>query len=224
MLPTMTDLTAIGLQIGEFLLEIGPFIVFGAVAAAAQVTLMGRKPGPWTGERLIAPIAAIPLGLTYMLVAALRSALLFQTSPAASGQKATAGSGILQRAMGYLDDLILPLIVSTGVGALLVVLTPTEPLWSLLGPDQPWRLLIAPLIAGIVRPRGGAELPLVMAMVIKGLDPAGAIAAIAGAGYLHARTIPLGILHAGFGAGLGLLYAAADLSPTFSLLSVLSGW
>lgn len=210
MLPTMTDLTALGLQIGEFLLEIGPFILFGAVAAAAQVTIFGRKPGPWTGERLIAPIAAIPLGLMYMLVAALRSALIFQTGRRTDASTGS-GSGTLQRAVGYLDDLILPVLLSAGIGAVMVVLTPTEPLWTLLSPASPWRFLVAPLLAGVVKPRGGAELPLVIAMTIKGLDPAGAVAGVAGAGYLHARNIPLGIAHIAIGAALGLAFSVVDL-------------
>lgn len=210
MLPTMTDLTALALQIGEFLLEIGPFILFGAVAAAAQATIFGRKPGPWTGERLIAPIAAIPLGLVYMLVAALRSALIYQTGRNTSAN-ATSGSGTLQRAVGYLDDLIVPVLLSAAIGAVIVVLTPTEPAWSLLSPSSPWRFVIAPLIAGIVRPRGGAELPLVIAMTIKGLDPAGAVAAIAGAGYLHARTVTLGAAHVAIGAALGVAFSVINL-------------
>lgn len=191
------------LQIGNYLREIGPFILFGAVAAAAQVTFFGGKSGPWTGPRLIAPIAAIPLGILPIAAGALRSALIFRTGEIPEKDPIAEKSGTLQRAVSYVEDLVFPFIVSAAIGGVIIVLTPTEPLWTLLSADGPWRIVIAPLIAGIVKPRGGTELPLVMAMITKGLDPAGAVAAIAGAGYLHARSWPLAMLHLGVGVALG---------------------
>lgn len=200
------------LQIGNYFLEIGPFIAFGAVAAAAQITLFGRKSGPWTGDRLIAPIAAVPLGVLLIAVAALRSLLIYRTASIPEEDPVGTERGVVRRAMTYLEDLIIPFVISAGIGAVIVVMTPTEPLWTILSADGPWRLIIAPLIAGIVRPRGGAEIPLIMAMVTKGLDPAGVIAGIAGAGYLHARSIPMGALHVAFGVALGALFWLTGLA------------
>lgn len=206
MLPTGPDLVAMLLKVGEFARDIGPFILFGAAAAAAQVTLLGRKHRIWSGERLIAPIATIPLGLVYVVAAAARSWLLDVTGSTLQDTQATAEPGVLSRTLRYLDGLIVPFLASAAIGAVLIVLTPTDPLWDLLSPPEPWRLLIAPLLAGILRPRGGTELPLIVAMIAKGLDPAGAIAGIAGAGYLRARTVPLALLHLGFGVAVGALF------------------
>jgi uncharacterized membrane protein YraQ (UPF0718 family) len=203
MIPTGPDLMAMVIQVGEFFLEIGPFILFGAAAAAAQVTLLGRKRSAWSGERIIAPVAAIPLGLFSVAAAAARSYLLFRTTGSGNVDEAAREPGVLSRTFKYLDGLIFPFLLSAVLGAALVVLTPTDPLWDLLSPPEPWRLLIAPLVAGIIKPRGGTELPLILAMVAKGLDPAGAIAGIAGAGYLHARSVPLAVLHVAFGVALG---------------------
>lgn len=211
MFPTGPDFMAMALQIGNYMLEIGPFIVFGAVTASAQVTLFGRRSGPWSGGRIIAPIAAIPLGFVYVIVAALRSALIYQTSSAEKADPLAAEHGVLRRSLAYVEDLIFPFLISSAIAAAFIVLTPTEPLWSLLSGDAPWRFLVAPLIAGIVKPRGGAELPLVLGMMTKGLDPAGAIAAVAGAGYLHARTTTMKIVHLGVGAALGALFLFVGL-------------
>ena len=49
-------------------------------------------------------------------------------------------------------------------------------------------------------------------MMTKGLDPAGAIAGIAGAGYLHAKSIPMGALHVAFGVALGALFWLTGLA------------
>jgi uncharacterized membrane protein YraQ (UPF0718 family) len=206
MFPTGPDLMAMLIQVGEFFLEIGPFIVFGAAAAAAQITLFGRRRTAWSGERLIAPIAALPLGLFYVVAATARSYFLHRTGASSGTNEAGRESGVLSRTFKYLDGLIFPFLVSAVIGAAIIVLTPTDPLWDLLSPPGPWRLLIAPLVAGIVKPRGGTELPLIMAMVTKGLDPAGAIAGIAGAGYLRAGSLPLSLLHLAFGVALGGLF------------------
>jgi hypothetical protein len=203
MIPGGPDLMAIALQVGNYLLELGPFIVFGAVAAAAQVTFFGPKSGPWTGNRLIAPIAAIPLGFLPIAAAAVRSAVIYRTADIPRHDPEAERPGVIGRAFGSVEDLVFPFIVSSLIGGAIIVLTPTEPLWTLLSADGPWRLLIAPLVAGAVKPRGGSELPLVLAMMTKGLDPAGAVAAIAGAGYLHARSLPLKVLHIAIGATLG---------------------
>ena len=205
MLPTGPDFVAMALQIGEFFRSIGPFILFGAAVAAAQVTLFRRPTGPWRGHRIIAPIAAIPLGIPHVIAGAFRSWLLHQTTLEEddSGQKQK--SGVLNRVLSYLDGLIFPFLLSSALGAALIVLTPTDPLWTLLSPPEPWRLLIAPLAAGALKPRGGTELPLIMAMVAKGLDPAGAVAGIAGAGYRHARSWPLAGLHILAGSAVGIL-------------------
>jgi hypothetical protein len=211
MIPSGPDFVAMALQIGNYMREIGLFIAFGAVVAAAQITLLGRRSGPWSGERIIAPIAAIPVGFAYVIVAALRSALIFQTASLSGTDPAAAEPGVLRRAVRYVEDLIFPFLISAAIGAVLVVLTPTEPLWTLLSGDAPWRFLIAPLIAGMIKPRGGTEIPLVLALMTKGLDPAGAIAAIAGAGYLHARSLPLGAIHIAFGAALGFLFSITGL-------------
>jgi hypothetical protein len=211
MIPTGADLVAIGLQVANYMREIGPFIILGAVAAAAQTTFFGRKSGPWTGDRLIAPFATIPLGVVYVIVSALRSTLIYQTASIPATDPAASESGVLRRALRYVEDLVFPFVISGGIAAAIVVLTPTEPLWTLLSADGPWRLVVAPIVAGIVKPRGGTELPLVLAMMTKGLDPAGAIAAIAGAGYLHAHTIPLKILHVGAGAAVGALFWVTGL-------------
>jgi hypothetical protein len=206
MVPTGPDFVAMALQIGNYMREIGPFILFGAVAAAAQITFFGRRTGPWSGERIIAPIAAIPVGFVYVIVAALRSALIFQTSTVSQSDPVAAESSVLRRALRYVEDLIYPFVLSAAIAAVIIVLTPTEPLWTLLSRDAPWRFIVAPLIAGVVKPRGGTELPLVLALMTKGLDPAGAVAAIAGAGYLHAATLPLKLVHIAFGAVLGALF------------------
>lgn len=212
MLPSMADITAIVLRLGEYFRDIGPFILFGAVAAAAQVTIFGRRSGPWTGERLIAPIAAIPLGLPHTIASALRSTLLYQTSDVGQTDPVASESGILRRAVSYVDGLILPFALSGVLAAAIAVFGPTDPLWSLFAESGPLRLLIGPLVAGVIKPRGGTELPLVLAMITKGLDPAGAVAAIAGAGYLHARSAPLALLHIAFGAGIGALFAFAGIA------------
>jgi hypothetical protein len=211
MIPTGPDFMAMALQISNYMREIGLFIAFGAVVAAAQITFFGRASGPWSGERIIAPIAAIPIGFAYVIVAALRSALIFQTASIPKTDAAAAEAGVLRRTVRYVEDLVFPFLVSAAIAAVIVVLTPTEPLWTLLSGDAPWRFVVAPIIAGIVKPRGGTELPLVLAMMTKGLDPAGAIAAIAGAGFLHARTLPLGAVHVAFGAGLGILFSITGL-------------
>jgi uncharacterized membrane protein YraQ (UPF0718 family) len=212
MLPTQEDFVAMALQIGNYFREIGPFIIFGAAAAAAQITIFGRKSGPWTGTRLIAPIAAIPLGITLIAAAALRSLLIFRTGSVPANDPVARETGVLRRAFSYVEDLVFPFMISAGIGAVIVVLTPTEPLWTLLSSDGPWRLVIAPLVAGIVKPRGGTELPLVMALITKGLDPAGAIAAVAGAGYRHARSLPLAAAHVGVGAALGAIFWVLGLA------------
>ncbi len=193
------------LQIGNYFREIGPFIIFGAAAAAAHVTIFGRSASPWTGTRLIAPIAAIPLGIIPFAVSAIRSVLIQQTS-SREEDAAARERGILRRAFSYVEDLVFPFAISAAIGAVIVVMTPTEPLWAMLSGDSPWRLVIAPLIAGIVKPRGGTELPLIMALITKGLDPAGVVAGIAGAAYLHARSVPLALAHLAFGVAMGGLF------------------
>jgi hypothetical protein len=213
MFPTWPqDFQAMGLQIGNYLLEIGPFLLFGAVVASAQITLLGRSHRIWTGTRLIAPVAAIPLGILPIAAAALRSWLISATSADQDSEPESRQTGTLQRAVNYAEGLVFPFFISAAIGAAIVVLTPTEPLWTLLSADGPWRLVIAPLIAGVVKPRGGTELPLVLALITKGLDPAGAVAAIAGAGYLHARSIPLALAHIGVGVALGALLWLTGLS------------
>lgn len=212
MVPSQPDFLAMALQVGNYLREIGPFILFGAVAAAAQITFFGRKSGPWTGYRLIAPIAAIPLGITMIAASALRSFLIFRTGSIPANDPVAREAGTLRRALSYVEDLVVPFILSGALGAVIIVLTPTEPLWTLLSADGPWRLLIAPLVAGILKPRGGTELPLVLALITKGLDPAGAVAALAGAGYRHARSIPLAILHILVGVALGAFFWLSGLA------------
>lgn len=203
MLPTWPDFMAMGLQIGNYLLEIGPFILFGAVVASAQTTLFGRRHTTWSGYRLVAPIAAIPLGILPLVTAAFRSWLIARTGTGTDAEPDELASGTLQRAVSYAEGIAFPFILSAAIGGAIIVLTPTEPLWTLLSADGPWRLLIAPLVAGVVKPRGGSELPLVLALMTKGLDPAGAVAAIAGAGFLHARSIPLALAHIGIAVVIG---------------------
>ena len=212
MFPTQPDFVAMALQIGHYLREIGPFILFGAAAAAAQITFFGRKSGPWTGERLIAPIAAIPLGIVPMAASAFRSMLIFRTGSVPAEDPVAGESGMLRRTISSVEDLVFPFIISAAIAAVIVVMTPTEPLWTLLSADGPWRLIIAPIVAGIVKPRGGTELPLVMAMITKGLDPAGVIAALAGSGYRHARSLPLAALHLGIGVSIGAIFWATGLA------------
>lgn len=212
MLPTQPDLVAMALQIGNYFRELGPFIVFGAAAAAAQVTIFGRKSGPWSGYRMIAPIAAVPLGILPMAAAALRSLLIFRTGSIPREDPVAREQGILRRAFSYVEDLVFPFAISAGIGAVIVVMTPTDLLWNLLSADGPWRLIIAPLVAGVVKPRGGTELPLIMALMTKGLDPAGVIAGIAGAGYRHASSLPLAAVHLAVGAGLGGLFWVTGLA------------
>lgn len=205
MFPTWPDVMAVGLQIGNYLLEIGPFILFGAVVASAQITLFGRSHTTWSGYRLIAPIAAIPLGILPLVAATFRSWLIARTGLRDDADQAETARGTLQRAIGYVEGIVFPFVISAAIGGAIIVLTPTEPLWTLLSADSPWRLLIAPLVAGVVKPRGGSELPLVLALMTKGLDPAGAVAAIAGAGYLHARSIPLALAHIGIAIVIGAI-------------------
>ncbi|TVR72676.1 MAG: hypothetical protein EA415_09280 [Sphaerobacteraceae bacterium] len=195
MFPTWPDFAAMGLQIGNYLLEIGPFILFGAVVASAKITLLGRSEKTWTGYRLVAPVAAIPLGILPVAAAALRSWLIARTGTGQDVEPTEQESGTFRRAISYAEGLVFPFMISAAIGAAIIVMTPTEPLWTLLSADSPWRLIIAPVVAGLVKPRGGSELPLVMAMITKGLDPVGAVAAILGAGYLHARSIPLAMVH-----------------------------
>jgi uncharacterized membrane protein YraQ (UPF0718 family) len=208
MLPTQPNLVAMALQVGHYFREIGPFILFGAAAVAAQISMFGKNAGPWTGHRLIAPIAVIPLGFSVMLVSSIRSALLFRTADVPAIDPVAVERGVVRRTIASVEDLVFPFLLSAGIAAAIVVLTPTEPIWTLLSGDGPWRLIVAPLVAGIVKPRGGTEIPLVMAMITKGLDPAGVVAAIAGAGYLHARTPLLGMLHIGFGIAAGAAFWA----------------
>jgi hypothetical protein len=212
MFPTWPDVMAMGLQIGNYLLEIGPFILFGAVVASAQVTLLGNRHSTWSGYRLVAPIAAIPLGILPVAAAACRSWLIAATGTGSDAEPPERSRGTFQRAITYVEGMAVPFIISAAIGAAIIVLTPTEPLWSLLSADGPWRLLIAPLVAGILKPRGGSELPLVLALMTKGLDPAGAVAAIVGAGYLHARSIPLALLNIGIAVTIGAVVWQLGLS------------
>jgi uncharacterized membrane protein YraQ (UPF0718 family) len=209
-IPTGPDLMALVIKVGEFLLDIGPFILFGAVLASAQVTLFRSPRGPWTGQNLIAAVAALPLGLVSVFAAAARAPLWGMTVPETT--EPARREGTLRRAGGYVDSLILPFFVSAIAGAIIVVLTPTEPLWTLLSPGSPWRIALAPLAVGLFRPRAGTELPLVMALITKGLDPAGAAAAIAGAGYLHPRGMPGKVAHLGLGIAVGLLAWALGMT------------
>jgi uncharacterized membrane protein YraQ (UPF0718 family) len=211
MIPTIPDLTAMLLKVGEFVRDIGPFILLGAAAAVAQRVLLGNRIRIWTGYRLIAPVAAIPLGVIYVAVAALRSWFLCYTGSRDDYEPTAARPGAISRTLAYLDGLILPFIISALIGAIIVVLTPTEPLWTWLSPPEPWRLFIAPLVAGALKPRGGTELPLILALITKGLDPAGALAGIAGAGYRHARSIPLAVAHIGFGVAVGVIFWISPL-------------
>jgi uncharacterized membrane protein YraQ (UPF0718 family) len=210
MIPTGPDFVAIALQIGIYLREIGPFILFGAVAAAAQVTIFGQRQGAWSGDRLIAPIAALPLGAAAVFSSVARSFLIANAS-APQPDESASRPGTVKRAIAYAEDLIFPFLASAAIGGLIVVLTPTEPLWTLLSADGPWRFLIAPLVAGALKPRGGSELPLVLAMITKGLDPAGMVAAIAGAGYRHANSIPAAVAMLGFGAMSGAILWATGI-------------
>jgi uncharacterized membrane protein YraQ (UPF0718 family) len=204
-IPTGPDLIAMALQVGALLRTIGPFVLFGAAAAAAQAMLFKRVIGPWRGYGLIGPIATIPLGALPVIGAAFRSWLLSRTSSPSETPNEPPPTGALNRVVSYLDDLIFPFLVSAVIAAAVVVLVPADTLWPLFSPPEPWRFLLAPLIAGAIKPRGGTELPLVLAMLAKGLDPAGAVAAVAGAGYRHARSWPLAGLHIGAGAATGMI-------------------
>jgi hypothetical protein len=202
-IPAGPDLMALVIKVGEFLLEIGPFILFGAVLAAAQMTLLPAHRGAWSGERLISTVAALPLGLIAVFAAAIRAPLWRATMPASP--EPSPSEPLIRRSVGYIDSIIVPFLAVSIVGAVIVILTPVEPLWSLLAAPSPWRIVIAPLAVGLVRPRSGTELPLVLALITKGLDPAGAAAAIAGCGYTRAATWTGRALHVLLGIGTGLL-------------------
>lgn len=197
------DLVAVVIAGAAALRMLLPFIVLGALLSAFPRPRRWPTTWSWSPTWIVATVAALGLGPLPGLAMAARG-LMPGTPPCIPPDPESASGGLLTRALHRLDDLVGPYLVSALIGGGLLVLTPTDLLWTALGPSYPWRLIIVPVLVGLLRPRGGSELPLLAALLAKGLDPAGAVAVALGAAYWRAGSARRAALHLISAVAVGL--------------------